>query len=159
MWILSVKIRTELSPFRSTEATVATSKVIIGRKSPTECAKESMKISSDAKDSNEFFDVCCAYVRCHCGLFFRKKRFSAWKRNTLEIMFQLKYVGHDPNFAKITEKMHFPLSRGDALQNQTFLFLHPLGCIKRKLYPIKIHQTSANCLTSLSCCRKTSYVL
>jgi len=82
-----------------------------------------------------------------------------WERNTLEIMFQLKYVSHDPNFAKITEKMHFPLSRGDALENQTFLVLHPLGCIKRKLYPIKIHQTSANCLTSLCCCRKTSYVL
>jgi len=45
-------------------------------------------------------------------------------------MLQLKYVGHDPNFAKITEKMYFPLSRGDALQNQTFLFLHPFGVYK-----------------------------
>jgi len=141
MWIRPVKIRTELNPFRSTEATIATSKVIIGHKSPTECAEESVKISSDAKDSNAFFDACYAYVRCHCGLFFQKKTFSAcsykflvfiqvileWKRNTLEIMFQLKYVGHDPNIAKITEKMCFPLSRGDALQNQTFLVLHPFG--------------------------------
>ena len=29
-----------------------------------------------------------------------------WERNTLEIMFQLKYVSHDPNFAKITEKIY-----------------------------------------------------
>ena len=73
MWIRPVKIRTELNPFRSTEATIATSKVIIGHKSPTECAEESVKISSDAKDSNAFFDACYAYVRCHCGLFFQKK--------------------------------------------------------------------------------------
>jgi len=74
MCIRPVKIRTQLNPFRSTGAAIATSKVIISQTSPTECAKESVKISSDAKGSNAFFDVCCAYVRCHCGLFFRKKK-------------------------------------------------------------------------------------
>ena len=53
-----------------------------------------------------------------------------WKWNTLEKIFQLKYVSHGPNIAKITEKMYFALSMGDALQNQTFLVLHPFGVYK-----------------------------
>jgi len=48
----------------------------------------------------------------------------------LEKIFQLKYVSHGPNIAKITEKMYFALSMGDALQNQTFLVLHPFGVYK-----------------------------
>jgi len=46
--------RKELNPFRPTGAKIATSKVIIGRKSPIECAKESVKISSDAKSCNTY---------------------------------------------------------------------------------------------------------
>jgi len=57
------------------EASVVTFKVIIGHNSRTECAKESVKTSSDAEDSNALFEVCCAYLRHHCDVFFGKIRF------------------------------------------------------------------------------------
>jgi len=74
--------------------------VMIGHNSRPDCARESVKISSDSEDSNPYFEVCYAYMWRHCDMICGEHPFFTLPKN-LVVLIQ-KAVKHKLNTLEIT---------------------------------------------------------
>ena len=147
--------------------TILASEVIIGHKLRLDCARKSVRASSDSEDRKAFW---CMYFWRHCYVLFEKKLFFTFpkicgfiKKNVevklkkLEIKFLHEQWWSWAWLYESTWKIEHFLVGGKTTKIPEFLGgFYALWMFEGQIYPSHVHETSKNCRTVFLLCLRTS---